>query len=305
MWYTLSAHGCRNCGHDCDPLAERCKHCRQHPFTGSEWVSGPLTGRHFLTLTGLRLMVAIPVFSFLWFVKQTKSGDEWRTYALIIATILCLLALMLHAIQVLQLCFIRIVMEPEGLTIYRKTPHRRQSIQFGWSELDLPAKVTRYKWMRWLGCLMGFTHMLHLLLPEPLSEIRLRSVESNKRFQFPSTPSFNREHDMLLQMSLSTLSFWLDRRLITIDPEHQPSKENRLLYLWIERRYLYAYSEEEHKKRTEEIFKAHEPAGQEQLIIETEGERVLRTMDPKAEAEQEGEYFGVPYGKNYLLWVDW
>lgn len=304
MWYTLSVHSCRNCGHDCDPLAERCKHCRMYPYTGKERVFGPLSAKDLMTLTGLRLVVAVPVFSFLWLVKHERGDDLFKTYLLILASALCLLAIIIHTIQVVQLCFIRVVMEPEGITIYRKLPRQTQAMQFGWHELDLPEKVTRYKWMRWLGCLMGFAHFLHLLLPEPLAEIRLKSVESGKQFRFPSTPSFNSEAQMLLQISLNTLSYWLDRRLIHIDPEHSPSKANRLLHLSIESRYLYAWSEEEYKKQMEEYAKSHEVVGQEQAAVETEGERVLRTMDPQADEESSLLRTGTPY-KEYLLWVDW
>jgi len=305
MWYTLSTHSCRNCGYSCDPLAERCGHCRQHPFIGSEMVCGPLTLKQFLTLTGLRLMIAAPIFGFLWFVKHDKPGDNWRSYVLIPASVLFLLVLLVHAIQVLQLCFTRIVMEPEGITVYRKKAGSTQVMQFGWSELDLPMKVERYRWMSWLGCLMGFAHVLHALLPEPLSEIRLKSLESGKRFQFPSTASFNNEPNFLMQVSRNTLSYWLDRRLVTIDPEHPPSKVNRLLQLSITSRHLYAHSEEDYQKELEEHSKAHEAAGQEQIQIETHGERVLRTMDPSAEEDDDFLKNWIPFGKDYLLWVNW
>lgn len=261
-------------------------------------VLGPLSAKQLMTLTGLRLVVAVPVFGFLWLVKHERGDDLFKTYVLIVASALCLFAMLIHTIQVVQLCFVRVVMGPEGITIYRKLPRQTQVLQFGWHELDLPMKVTRYKWMRWLGCLMGFAHLLHLLLPEPLTEIRLKSVESGKQFRFPSTPSFNSEPKMLLQISLNALSYWLDRRLIQIDPEHQPSKVNRLLYLSIEGRRLYAWSEEEYEAQV---------AGQEQIAIETietEGERVLRTMDPQADEETSFLRTGTPY-RDYLLWVDW
>lgn len=304
MWYTLSTHSCRNCGHDCDPLAERCRHCRQHPFVGSELVCGPLTLKQFLTLTGLRLIIAVPILGYLWFVQHNKPGDNWRSYILLPATVLFLLVVFVHAIQILQLCLTRIVMEPEGIAVYRRKARSIQVMQFGWSELDLPMKVEQYRWMRWLGCLMGIAHLLHSLLPEPLSEIRLKSLESDKRFQFPSTASFNREHLFLMQISRNTLSYWLDRRLVTVDPEHQPSKMNRLLQLSVASRHLYACSEGEYQKMLEENEKAHEVAGQEQIQIETEGERILRTMDPNTE-EEDFLNLWVPFGKDYLLWVNW
>lgn len=292
MWYPINEIGCRTCGFGCAPLAWQCSACQNHPFINAAYVAGPIPFTRFLSLIILRLLVAIPVLAYLGH-KELFSGDRapWKMAVFTVLLVGIGILFLIQLIQLWHLSRLRVVIESSGLNIYQQKSRGTRMVTFGWHEVLIPAKSSRLRWFKWLGCLLGPTHIIGLIIPEALDEIIIHSLYSTeKRVVFGLTDSFCSTHWLIGWISAFALPIWLQREWIKPDSEHPPSKEIAHLYLNLQNQELGAYVESENEENSAE-----------ETYQETPGESALRRLDLAPEAETG---FGVPYG-NQRLFVHW
>ncbi|MCS7066690.1 MAG: hypothetical protein NZL85_10535, partial [Fimbriimonadales bacterium] len=328
MGYVVNEVGCIRCGAGCNPVWTRCPRCGNDPLQGAGYLVGPLSMGQFHRIVGIRLLI-VAVLGAAVLVKEgvaSSSDAGWLsalgwTGALLVALVLS--GFIRTAWQLWRLTRMRLVIHSAGITLFYRGNGRTYLDWMGWGELAPPSLEQRHwllKLFNAVGHLMaiGGFHWLALLIPEPLREMRLRSLTNPARcWSIPLSPALQLPIYTLTLLAVHALPQWLASGQVRQEPGDEPTPKRPFLALDLSQRILRAYAFREvllddapsqipMQLLDTPLYEAPRPES-----INPDGARVVpdHTLDPEKASGGDGNSvslpaFALPYEGRYWLRAD-